>query len=107
MNTTFEVQSTLKGKAPDKKITIRHFRLPDNVAVNGGPHHVSFRDKRVEFKHEGEFYGYPPPDYLLFLKASKDPKETRYEPVSGQVFPDLSVREMFPVGLADTLGAKK
>lgn len=103
VNTTFEVKSTLKGKAPDKKITVLHFRLPDDTDIADGPGFVSFRDKDVNFELKGGKYGLPAPDYMLFLKASKNPKETRYEPVSGRVDPDQSVRELFPPGLANNL----
>jgi hypothetical protein len=107
VDTTFEVKGTIKGKAPDKKITVLHFRLPDETAIINGPCLVSFRSKRVQFQYGGGVFGCPAPDYLLFLKASKNPKEARYEPVSGRVDPDCSAREMYAPGIGDLLDAKK
>ena len=40
-------------------------------------------------------------------EAPKAAKETRYEPVSGRVDPELSVRELFPTGTGKILADEK
>lgn len=103
VDTTFEVQSTLKGKAPDKKLTVRHFRAPEGQQFADGPLLVTFRDKRINVDTKSVKAVLGAPEYMLFLKAPKNAKETRYEPVSGRVDPELSVREMFPGRTANIL----
>jgi hypothetical protein len=103
VDTTFEVKGTLKGKAPGKNLTVLHFRLKDGVSVPNGPLLVTFRDKPIALDLKQAKVSLPAPEYLLFLKAPKDPKETRYEPVSGRVDPMLSVRELFPAGTGSNL----
>ena len=57
-----------------------------------GPLLVSFRRTSLELRtKEGGKLELGVPSYLLFLKARKD---GRYEPVSGRVDPELSVREL-------------
>jgi hypothetical protein len=86
-NTTFDVKHVFKGKTDGKPITVPHFKFgelkkgrdPKNFADNviiDGPLFVAFHTKNA-------------PDHLLFLKSIKD---GRYEPVSGRIDPELSVR---------------
>jgi hypothetical protein len=94
--TTFTVAAVLKGKhLAGKPLKVLHFRLPDGVLVENGPLLVTFHKeslpvteivagKRIERK-KGRV------DYILFLRARPD---GRYEPVSGQIDPVLSVREL-------------
>lgn len=103
VDTTFEVQTTLKGKAPGKKLVAMHFRPPDDTDVIGGPNLVSFRDAPVAFRIGSAKIGFPAPDYMLFLKSPKNPKETRYELVTGRVDPIQSARELHRPGLSNTL----
>ena len=81
-NTSFNVVHIIKGKAPGETIRMMHFRRkPNGMLPDNGPSLIKFDPK----EHK---------QYLLFLKARKD---GRYEPVSGQYDPDLSVRELsFP-----------
>lgn len=91
--TTLEVQSTIKGKLDGKTIKVLHFQLEPGVLIENGPCLVTFRTKGVQIKTEENakiFVGVP--EYLLFLKARKD---GRYEPLSGQYDPALSIREMY------------
>ena len=62
---------------------------------------MAFRTGRINFKTQGGKYSLGRPAYLLFLKARPD---GRYEAVSGQVDPKLSVREThspLPAGLGE------
>lgn len=88
-NTTFDVKHVLKGKVKGEQIKVLHFKFgelkksvdPKNIAdhiVIDGPLFVAFRTKSA-------------PDHLLFLKSIKD---GRYEPVSGRIDPQLSVRKL-------------
>ena len=95
--TSFAVETILKGKVKgEKKIKMLHFRLPDGVDVNNGPLHVSFPPKGLLLsgKVKGRAFEMKltRPEYMLFLRLRAD---GRYEPVSGQIDPALSVREMF------------
>jgi hypothetical protein len=107
MNTTFDVKHALKGKA-DKTIKVLHYkfgrpidkdRKPD--VIIDGPSFVTFRHDK--FKLEGGKYTIPQPSYLLFLKKRAD---GRYEPVSGEVDPQLSVKEVFDPMLPELGGCK-
>jgi len=91
--TTLEVRGTLKGKVAGEEIGVLHFRLKDGVQIKNGPCLVAFRRSvRVTVEEGGKAGGALRPHYLLFLKARKD---GRYEPLSGQYDPALSVREMY------------
>jgi hypothetical protein len=94
-NTTFKVEAVLKGKVGGDTFKVLHYRLPEGVLVQNGPLLVSFRTKPIMIvgKIDGEAakVGLGRPQYMLFLKARKD---GRYEPVSGQIDPELSVREV-------------
>ena len=89
MNTTFTIQSTLKGKARNARITVLHYRTPEGRLLEDGPTLVTIRTKRPPTKgvQKARFRA----EYLLFLKARAD---GRFEPVSGQIDPALSVREL-------------
>jgi hypothetical protein len=95
-DTRFAAKSILKGKLGDeKKFTVLHHRLPDRVKIVNGPSLVKFRDGTESL--EGTINGNAfkaemgRPEYMLFLRLRKD---GRYEPVSGEIDPALSVREL-------------
>ncbi len=93
VDTTLRVLSVLKGKHQDKEIILFHFRQrppkePGPTIEVDGPLLLSFGGKKKEDK-DGE--------YLLYLKKRAD---GRYECVSGQVDPILSLRRItnpFPI----------
>ena len=91
LNTTFQVKAILKGKPGDETITVLHFRLRDGVGLEDGPLFVSFREKGIRLELKDGIAELGVSEYLLFLKARED---GRYEPVSGRVDPELSVREL-------------
>jgi hypothetical protein len=93
VNTKFEARAVLKGKLEGGRLTVLHHRLPDGVAVVNGPLLVSFRLRGLFITTNTAKVGLGRPDYLLFLKKRAD---GRYEPVSGPVDPELSVREVMP-----------
>jgi hypothetical protein len=77
--TSFEVLQVLKGKAEGKTVRVLHFAFkPGEPGPDNGPGLMSFETKDA-------------PDHILFLRARKD---GRYEPVTGEYDPDLSVREL-------------
>jgi hypothetical protein len=108
--TTFRVAHVLKGEAPKEPITVLHFKFGApkkgarrNPVIRNGPQFVAFRTQDVlvdTVDQERNRITMPRPEYLLFLKLRKD---GRYEPVSGQLDPDLSVREVSPP-LSDLAG---
>jgi hypothetical protein len=85
VDTEFKVLTVLKGKVKGGTLTLFHFRAPESSVdcqspEVDGPSLVAFDPKA-----EGR------PRYLLFLKVRAD---GRYEPVSGQVDPDVSVARL-------------
>jgi hypothetical protein len=100
VNTTFTVHATLKGKLDKKGLTFFHYRLPNGEEIINGPLFVTFRLKGLAISGRDFKMGVNKPHYLLFLKKRKD---GRFEAVSGQVDPSLSVREMHRAGLADAV----
>jgi hypothetical protein len=92
VNTTFRVSSVNKGSISEHQLTVLHYKLANAVKIDDGPLLVSFRLKSLELKTvEGKKISFGKPEYLLFLKKRPD---DRYEPVSGQIDPLLSVREL-------------
>jgi hypothetical protein len=94
--TRFTVQAVLKGKSNEgDKVKVLHYRLPEGVLVSNGPLLVSFRKDPLALKgtvnNEAFKAWLGAPEYLLFLRARPD---GRFEPVSGQADPALSVREI-------------
>jgi hypothetical protein len=92
---TLTVKGTLKGKAGEE-IKVLHYRLNEKKvsAIIDGPTLIEFRSGPTTIKAKGYLkYWYAEVEYLLFLKARKD---GRYEPVSGEYDPSLSVREVLP-----------
>ena len=93
--TTFSVIHTLKGQLANGPLTVVHFKLKDGVVSQNGPLLVNFRTKgpKIEgggaVKYEAVL---STPQYLLFLKRSEG---GRFEPVSGQMDPALSVKEIY------------
>lgn len=114
--TTFRVKHVLKGKAEGEQFKVLHFKFAETLkkginpntflsyVVEDGPLLVAFRTGSVTVKAEGAGQStiLRTPDYLLFLKRLKD---GRYEPVSGQIDPALSVRQMSD-SLDQVLGGK-
>jgi hypothetical protein len=104
-NTTFTVAKVLKGKCDADKITVLHFRLKEGTAIVSGPLLVTFRTKGTEIElNGGKKVGIGAPDYMLFLKATKD---GRFEPVSGRTDPELSVKEVSVPFLTALAGDEK
>ena len=92
LNTSFTVETVLKGKCDGDKLTVLHFKLRDEVKIESGPLLVSFRTEGTEIVLKGgKKVGLGAPEYMLFLKATKD---GRFEPVSGRTDPRLSVKEV-------------
>ena len=100
-NTTFKVRGALKGKADaGAAIKVLHFKFGDfkkgvdpgalELAPLGTPRLVAFRTEPVTVRAGKETHVLPP-EYLLFLKHRED---GRYEPVTGQIDPDRSVRQV-------------
>jgi hypothetical protein len=96
-NSTLKVRCALKGKAEGEHIKVFHFKfeepkkgLEDRAIING-PNFVAFRTRPAPVKLGKDKQFFPAPEYLLFLKHMKD---GRYEPVSGQIDPDRSVRQV-------------
>lgn len=107
--TTLTVRTTLKGDIKgEKKVQVLHYRLPKGVKVVNGPLLVSFRKEPLPLKGTINGRAFKAalgrPDYLLFLRARPD---GRFEPISGQVDPALSVRELHsPTSCLSELGGK-
>jgi hypothetical protein len=93
VDTTFAVEAVLKGEVKGDQLTVFHYRLKPGVHVENGPLLISFRTKRLAIQTKQAKVGLGVPSYLLFLKKRPD---GRYEAVSGQIDPKLSVREMHP-----------
>jgi hypothetical protein len=91
VNTAFSVKTVLKGKCEEDKITVLHFKLNDEVKIQNGPLLISFRMKPTALTLKDAKVELAAPDYMLFLKATKD---GRFEPVSGRIDPQLSVKEV-------------
>jgi len=112
---TLKVQSILKGSLKEEKgkgektIKVLHYRLPENRNIQDGPMLVTFRKEGLHL--EGTINGVKfqssggRPDYMIFLRSCQD---GRYEPISGQIDPALSVRVMTtPADFLEELGTKK
>ena len=102
-DTALEVLQVLKGEAPGKRILVLHFqfgKVHKKAAIKGnqiveiidGPMLVSFRTKPEKIEVAGMELAEHTFEYLLFLKKRA---AGRYEPVSGRIDPDLSIRELF------------
>lgn len=94
-HTTFAVLQTLKGQVNDGPLTVLHFKLKDGVVTQGGPLLVAFRTRGPTIEGGGSVKYkaiLSTPQYLLFLKRSEG---GRFEPVSGQIDPALSVKEIY------------
>jgi hypothetical protein len=89
VNTTFTINSILKGKHEGQKLTVLHYRV--EVDIEDGPGLVAFRLGGRSITTKGAHCGWNACEYLLYLKKRKD---GRYEPVSGIIDPRESVREI-------------
>ena len=92
VDTTFSVEAVVKGKLDGDELTLLHYRLKPGVYVDDGPLLVSFRMKRMQVNLKTSKLHLARPSYLLFLKKRAD---GRFEAVSGQIDPELAVREMY------------
>ena len=106
--TVFGANFALKGDPP-LCIWLNHFRYKEGaVRYNDGPGLVAFLKEPLQIevkqnvKNKGKLHQQSlglrkvsQPEYLLFLKKHKDGE---YEPVSGQLDADFSVRALFPSG---------
>jgi hypothetical protein len=92
LNTAFSVKGVLKGKTEGDSIKVLHYKLKEGVSIINGPLLVTFRSNSMLLEGKSKRAELGPPDYLLFLKLRKD---GRYEPVTGQIDPQLSVRELY------------
>jgi hypothetical protein len=110
VNTRFRVVAAIKGETPKDGLTVLHYRMgrlkPGKTendqwfAAKSGPNLVTFWVETLRVPVGGSGVKVPAPEYLLYLKKRAD---GRYEPVSGQYDPNLSVREVFPADLSDRL----
>ncbi len=94
IETAIRLRAVIKGKYEQKRLDMVHFRYGPKVngPIINGPTLFEFpkSDRIARTIGEGNerVYG---KDYLLFLKVGKDGK---YRPVTGQVDPVFSVREL-------------
>ena len=100
VSTTFQVQRILKGREHfkekgKKKLQVLHFRLQQEQLLENGPLLISFRTKplKLNLNANGSRMNVliPAPEYMLFLKRNS---HGNWEPVSGRIDPQLSIREI-------------
>lgn len=105
-NTSFEVRHVVKGKRLMGRLKVLHYEFGDcrkdargrprrdrrPTPIIDGPLFVTFRAKPLRVKLKAGERSVPRPEYLLFLKRRKD---GRFEPVSGPLDPQDSVRTLF------------
>jgi hypothetical protein len=99
MLTTLKVLHVVKGDIKEKELVVVHYRLDRKKRPElpgNGPLLIYFRGKNVTLSYEGGFATIDKV-YLVFLKKRND---GRFECVSGQIDPRLSVRSILP-GIAD------
>ncbi len=115
VNTTCEVLNTITGQISGKGIVVLHFkfgkvhnramvRKDQIIEIIDGPSFVSFRTTPARIAIDSVETENHKVEYLLFLKKRKD---GRYEPVSGRIDPNLSVRELFMPIFSRSDGIKK
>lgn len=88
--TTLEVEHVVKGEYKDQRLELVHFRLKEGSRIMNGPLLVEFHTKPQTLRGYG-WAASIEPEYMLFLKKSKD---GRFECVSGQFDPQLSVKQI-------------
>src|SRR6185295_17532976 len=98
---TLNVRAVLKGKSPGNQVEVFHLRLKGDKKILNGPLFVHFRARDPKHtvhvideneKAINDTTVVPGTNqYLLFLKRRA---EGRYEPVSGEVDPELSIRKL-------------
>ena len=90
--TTFEVKYVMKGDHKDKRIEVFHYGFKENEKIpDNGPMLVSFHKESMEIHYKEGAAILGEPQYMIFLKKRKD---GRYECVSGQFDPLLSVKQI-------------
>jgi hypothetical protein len=93
--TTFAIDAVLKGKRLSAPLAVLHFKLKPGVVTQDGPLLVTFRTKGPAIEGGGKVkYSVQlgTPQYLLFLKTAD---HERFALVSGQIDPELSVKEIY------------
>jgi hypothetical protein len=93
-DTTFKVEHVLQGRLAQPMFVLKHFRMKDHQELSEGPLLVSFRDKPLVLRRtvaSGDV-SLGIPAYLLFMRQSPD---GTFVPVSGEVDPELSVKEIW------------
>jgi hypothetical protein len=88
--TTLKVEYVVKGNYKDERLELVHFRLKEGSQIGNGPLLVNFHTK-VETLKGSDWAFSCQPEYMLFLKKAKN---GRFECVSGQYDPELSVKEI-------------
>jgi hypothetical protein len=88
--TTFKIQHVIKGDIKGDKCSVFHYRQDETRGANG-PQLVQFHSKEVRIEYGGWSTTLSSPEYMLFLKKRDD---GRFECVSGQIDPILSVRQI-------------
>jgi hypothetical protein len=93
--TSFRVNGIINGNVKGERLSVVHYRFkPEQRPIVNAPQLVRFENEgqvNGEDKRTGKPLRAPPPEYLLFLKATKDGK---FVPTTGQTDPDGSVRRM-------------
>lgn len=89
--TNFSVRAVIKGQLAGADLSVLHYRPDPGAAFLNGPSLVSFRHEVILLDGKNTKVRREPPEYLLFLKKGT---HDRYEPVSGQIDPVFSVRQL-------------
>lgn len=93
--TSFSVINALKGQVEKDSITVVHFKSKECVLMPNGPLLIKFRETGPTIEGGGSLkyqVQLSTPQYLLFLKRTDD---GHFEPLSGQIDPALSVKEIY------------
>jgi hypothetical protein len=88
--TRFQVLRVVQGEHKEKELDLVHFRSKQGITVDNGPTLVSFHTKKTQISGK-DWAASLPSEYLLFLKKRQD---GRFECVSGQYDPALSVKQV-------------
>jgi hypothetical protein len=90
--TNFKVLHVVKGAYKEENLELVHFKYKKDLKIGiiNGPGLVSFHTKEINLSGD-TWAGRVQNEYMLFLKRGKD---KRLEFVSGQVDPELSVKQL-------------
>jgi hypothetical protein len=89
--TNMQILQVVKGDCKEKTLDLIHFRLKEGAQIRNGPLLVSFSTKPIVLQVNGWTIANLESHYMLFLKKNKD---GRLECVSGQLDPELSVKQI-------------